>query len=346
MEVFFVRIDTDDDGKIFVIRRLVGDHPATRVGLGRGGKSMDSIDICGPAGGVQRGDAVSGLDGERRSDHVRGSVFAIRQFDVEGSRVVGGDFEIGAAACIDVGNGPIDERLGAVGLVEQIDFHVVVDGDFAGELGGIEMGGHRGDGCVGRLYRSVATDDTPVFRAVAFIVGSEDEIVVADEAAHHVGNLRFRIEFGQNHLLLGGMSLQAFSDAFARGIAFEIGAAFGDPDFPFGAADVGEQFVDLVIEGGIVGDGGVSVEVREVAELCGVVVEHRINVWIQRTCTDGAERDGHVLLSRFEAEIGGFVGGGVVPCGFRGEADVLLVPELPVAHAVAENFRIAFTIII
>ena len=38
-----------------------------------------------------------------------------------------------------------------------------------------------------------------------------------------------------------------------------------------------------------------------------------------------------------EAEVGGLQRGGVVPDRLRGEADVLLVPELPVAHAVAER---------
>ena len=77
--------------------------------------------------------------------------------------------------------------------------------------------------------------------------------------------------------------------------------------------------------------------VVHVEELGGVVVEEAPPVRAVGRPEKRAVQHDAVGFAGLEAEVGGLQRGGVVPGGLRREVDVLLIPELPVSHAVAER---------
>ena len=120
-------------------------------------------------------------------------------------------------------------------------------------------------------------------------------------------------------------------------MAFEVRAALGHPHGAARDAGLLHEGAQLAEDGWVVAERGVGMEVEDVGILRRVVrVEARV-VGGARRVADGAGEDGHRGPRGLEAEVGGLEGGHVVPDGLGGEGDVLLVPELPVAHAVAEG---------
>lgn len=86
-------------------------------------------------------------------------------------------------------------------------------------------------------------------------------------------------------------------------------------------------------------DGAVGMDIEDIEVFARAVFHDHIGVGQQRRKRVAADCDRQLRIGGLETEGGGFQRRRVIPGGFEGKADVLLVPELPDGHLTPEMFR-------
>jgi len=202
-----------------------------------------------------------------------------------------------------------------------------------------ELVRQRREGGKCRLHRIIAPHEPPVFESVPLIVRRqhEDEVAVHAEKLH--GDHHLRQKFGDDHLLFRRVCLETGHVAVGLAHPLHVAAVFGKPDRAVLNFVLLQKPVKVCQQLRAFAQPGVGVNVEDVKVTLHTIFHDDIRIGRQVGMSERSDGDGEVGISGLEAEVGGLEGRCIIPCPFRREADILLVPEFPYRHFAAKCFR-------
>ena len=282
---------------------------------------------------------TSGLRRERRADQIDAP-------DIAGERQrEGARFEIGVGEArarlvgVQLGDAPVDQNLAALLSAVQETFQAVSEPDLPFGRGVAELVDQRREGGIAGFHREIPPHQSPVLVAAGFVVGGQHEKEIARDAErlhrdHHLGQV-----FGDQQLLLGRVGFEAGNIAAGASGPLHVGAVLGEPDRTVGDIMAFQVVAHAVERLGKFADGAVGMDIEDIEVFARAVFHDHIGVGQQRRKRVAADCNRQLRIGGLETEGGGFQRRRVIPGGFEGKADVLLVPELPDGHLTPEMFR-------
>jgi len=240
---------------------------------------------------------------------------------------------------VDVGNTPVDQHAAAVLPPVEIAFETLAEIDLPFQRGIAEPVGQSRQGCISRLHGEVMPHQPPILLPGIFVIGRHDEEEIAGDAERLHLDHHLRQILGNQELLVGRVPADTGQAAFLFADAFHIGTVFGVPDRAAGNPVTRHVSPDITDHGREIPDNGISVHVEDVEIIPSAIPHDDIAVIRQGGLRITAQSHGLVRISRLEPETGGFQRGGVIPGAFRGEPDVLFIPEFPGGHLSLKMFR-------